>query len=121
MIYKEINTNLAGHSFECLEKGIWEIGLFKDNSSLKDKDSDFFETVTFDVGKGNNETNETTRKCLKNKVTVRLMDGSTKYAHIIHWNPSNGYFCIDNSKFWDQFTEKTATNLNTVPPRPPIE
>ena len=26
-------------------------------------------------------------------------------AHIIHLHPGNGYFCITNDTFWDQFKD----------------
>ena len=40
MIYNNINTNLAGDCYKCLEEGIWEIGLISDNPGLDNIQSD---------------------------------------------------------------------------------
>ena len=34
MIYNNINTNLAGDCYKCLEEGVWEIGLISENPGL---------------------------------------------------------------------------------------
>ena len=92
---KSINTNLNEQSFENLMTGKWQIGLISDNIGLKDINNDiYFKTVTLK----NRE-----HRCLKNKVAVRLLDGSLVEKHIIHWVASQNYFCIDNDTFWDQF------------------
>ena len=98
MIFKNIKTNLAGDCFKSLKDGEWELGLFSDNPNLKNEDSDFFKDYIvkeFNVKK----------RCLRNKVNVTLIDGTLKTAHIIHWHPGNGYFCITNDTFWDQFKD----------------
>lgn len=98
MIFNNINTNLAQDCFRSLEEGKWEIGLFSDNPNLENENSDFFK---------DHEVKEMNvkKRCLRNKVNVVLMNGSSKTAHIIHWHPSNGYFCITNDTFWDQFQD----------------
>ena len=100
MIYKhnnyEIVTNLAEESYEQLINGTWKIGLISQNDLIENINSNYYEDYT---------CNLTNAKCriLKNKVNVKLIDGSRINAHIIHWNPSNGYFCITLDSFWDNF------------------
>ena len=101
MFFRNINTNLAQDSFRCLKDGEWEIGLFSDNPNLEDESSDYFKDCEKDIIKDQNEN----IRCLKNKVRVLLMDGNYKKAHIIHLHPSEGYFCITNNRFWDQFED----------------
>ena len=105
MIYKHdnyvIETNLAEKSYEQLINGTWKIGLISDNDLIENDDSNYYEDYT--VNLQNNKNNETKCRVLKNKVNVKLIDGSKINAHIIHWNPSNGYFCITLDSFWDQF------------------
>lgn len=96
MLFNNINTNLASKCYNNLENGLWEIGLFSDNPDLSNKNSDYFEDFT-------SEGEDEKVRILRNKVKVLLLNGKTKYAHIIHWHPSNGYFCITNSNFWDKF------------------
>lgn len=102
MIFKfkkyEINTNLALKSYDYLVDGTWKIGLINDNKLITDETSNYYEDCKINLN-----NNETTYRTLKNKVNVKLIDGSRINAHIIHWNPSNGYFCITLSNFWDQF------------------
>ena len=45
MIYNNINTNLAGDCYKCLEEGVWEIGLISDNPGLDNIQSDYYKTV----------------------------------------------------------------------------
>lgn len=97
---KEVNTNLGGHSFENLLSGNWQIGFFSDNIGLKDKENDkYYKTVTI---KDNSQNKK--HRCLKNKVPVKLLDGSTVKKHIIHWVESENYFCITNDIFWDKLS-----------------
>ena len=101
MIYNNINTNIGGKDFQKLVEGIWEIGLISENPGLDDISSDFYKTITIEKT-GNDKSDH---KCFKNKVSIKLMDGSQKNAHIIHWHKNNGYFCITNDSFWDQFRD----------------
>ena len=107
MIFKqrgiEINTNLAGNSYEQLMSGCWQIGYISDNLGLDDKNNNNFYKTETKNNKIFNEDNE--HRCFKNKVHVKLLDGSTVNKHIIHWVKSNNYFCITNDLFWDQFTD----------------
>ena len=102
MIYKhndyEIKTNLAEKCYEQLINGIWKIGLISQNNLIENDTSDYYEDCKINL-----HNNETTYRTLKNKVNVKLIDGSRINAHIIHWNPSNGYFCITLDSFWDRF------------------
>ena len=104
MIFKqnnfEIHTNLAGKSYEKLMCGEWKLGFISDNQGLDNKENDqFYQTVQVkDIGQ-----DEKNHRCFKNKVMVRLIDGSTVNQHIIHWVKSKGYFCITTDSFWDQF------------------
>jgi hypothetical protein len=102
MIYSsnkgEINTNLAGDSYQKLTNGIWKLGLINDNPGIDDKESSFYQD--FNHNKGNEDVKG---RCFKNKVNVVLADNSTITAHIIHWVKSDGYFCITIDNFWDQF------------------
>ena len=102
MIYNNINTNIGYPDFKKLEEGIWEIGLISDNPGLNDSSSDYYKTVQKKVI-GDVETSE--HRCFKNKVLIKLLDGSEKNAHIIHWCRNGGYFCITNESFWDQFID----------------
>ena len=93
-----INTNLNGDCYENLMAGRWQVGLFSDNPNLKNKNNEeYYKTITVA------DMNKDTHRCLKNKVTVKLLDGSIVQKHIIHWIESENYFCIDNDIFWDQF------------------
>ncbi len=101
MIYNNITTNLAGGDYKCLEEGVWEIGLISDNPGLNDSQSDYYKTV-----QRNNKKNQTSdHRCFKNKVLIKLLNGSKKTAHIIHWCVNDDYFCITNDSFWDQFED----------------
>ncbi len=101
-MYKNIETNIAGDDFIKLQEGKWEIGIFQDNPGLDNiNNSDFYKD-----DKNNNGEKSDKKRILKNKVNVKLIDGQTKYAHIIHWTLSdfkNRFFCIDNNSFWNQF------------------
>ena len=102
MIYNNINTNLAGDCYKCLEEGVWEIGLISDNPGLDNIESDYYKTVKRE---NKLETQNSDHRCFKNKVLIKLLDGSEKSAHIIHWCVNGGYFCISNDCFWDQFED----------------
>lgn len=102
MIYNSINTNIGYPDFKKLEGGIWEIGLISDNPGLNDSSSDYYKTVQKKII-GNDQTSD--HRCFKNKVLIKLLDGSEKNAHIIHWCRNGGYFCITNDSFWDQFID----------------
>jgi len=92
MLYQYNNqsypTNLAGNSFNKLQSGVWKLGLIDDNYEITNENSDHYK-----------------KKVLKNKVFVKLINGERTHAHIIHWCPTDGYFCITTSKFWDQFND----------------
>lgn len=105
MIYNNINTNLAGDCYKCLEEGVWEIGLISDNPGLDNIQSDYYKTVERDADLKGSQENKVDRRCFKNKVLIKLLDGSEKTSHIIHWCVNGGYFCISNDPFWDQFEE----------------
>ena len=91
----QINTNLGYFDFERLSKGIWKLGLIKDNDGIITKSDDkFYEDYECDRKK---------YRKFKNKVNVKLIDGSIVNQHIIHWVESDGYFCVTFDSFWDQF------------------
>ena len=96
MLYKNIETNIAGDDFIKLQEGKWEIGIFQDNPGLENiNNSDFYKDVDMDKLKDKEEPH--LKRCLKNKINVKLVDGQTKYAHIIHWtlsDPNTKFFCI---------------------------
>lgn len=94
--FNNIDTNLGGASYEKLLSGIWKIGLIKDNEGIADKTSRFYE---------DKESENTSYRSLRNKVGVRLLDSSFADAHIIHWCPVEGYFCVTFDTFWDKFDE----------------
>ena len=94
----KINTNLGGYSYQKLLNGEWKIGLINDNNSIKDESSRFYEDIEYTIA-GKKEKH----RSFRNKVNVKLIDNTFKNAHIIHWCPSGGYFCITFNKFWDQF------------------
>ena len=78
-------------------------GFISDNVGLNDKNNDeFYYNKTTENPIGNDNDNNNYR-AFKNKVTVKLINGKTVNKHIIHWCPSDNYFCITNSIFWDQF------------------
>ena len=102
MIYNtpkgDVNINLGGHSYNELNTGVWKLGFISDNPGLIDSTNDeFYITVK------NNK--EHTHRCFKNKVKITLSDGSVVEKHIIHWVESEGWFCITDDIFWDQFTD----------------
>jgi hypothetical protein len=99
MIYSfnetNINTNLTGRSYQNLKNGIWKIGYISDNHGLENENDDkFYQTKKF-----KNKDYRT----FKNKVQVKLLDGTIVNKHIIHWVDSDNYFCVTNNNFWDQF------------------
>lgn len=94
--FNNIDTNLDGDLYENLISGIWKIGLIKDNDGIIDETSRFYK----DKGSGNNSY-----RSFRNKVGVRLLDSSFADAHIIHWCPVDGYFCVTFDTFWDKFDE----------------
>lgn len=104
MIYQynnqSYNTNLGGNSYDKLQSGIWKLGLVEDNYDITNENSDYYKLETIDRL---NEKIE--KKVLKNKVFVKLVNGERIHAHIIHWCPTDGYFCITTDSFWDQFNE----------------
>ena len=102
MIYNNININLAGDCYKCLEEGVWEIGLISDNPGLDNIQSDYYKTVNT---QNTQNTQNSDHRCFKNKVLIKLLDGSEKTGHIIHWCVNAGYFCISNDCFWDQFQD----------------
>ena len=94
---KTIQTNLNSKNYDDLKSGIWELGFISDNQLLRNKECDtYYQTEKDKI------TDEDVR-CFKNKITVKLCDGSVKTGHMIHWVESKDYFCISHSKFWDQF------------------
>ena len=95
---REINTNLAGDSYQKLINGDWKIGFIKDNPGIDDKSSSFYKDSQSKI-----HGEDKTYRSFKNKVNVVLVDNSTITAHIIHWVKSDGYFCITVDNFWDQF------------------
>lgn len=101
MIYKcpkgDVNTNLRDHSYDLLNSGIWELGFINDNPGIIDSNND-----NFYCNKEKKKENESYRS-FKNKVSVLLCDGKKVNKHIIHWVESEGWFCITNEIFWDQF------------------
>ena len=103
MIYNNIRTNICYPDFQKLETGVWEIGLISDNPGLNDSNSDYYKTVKREKI-GENQTSD--HRCFKNKVLIKLLDGSQKNAHIIHWCCNGGYFCITNDVFWDNLEDK---------------
>lgn len=100
MMYNSIETNLAGDCFYKLESGIWKLGLIEQNDGITDKNSTFYKKESSDNSEKNTEVTK-----FKNKVFVKLIDGERIYAHIIHWHPTDGYFCITTDEFWDQFDD----------------
>ena len=99
MIYKtqelEVDTNLGGSSFEKLLTGEWKLAFINRNPEIiNENNSDYYH---------DEEIENSSRRCLNNKVNVTLIDGLQENAHIIHWVPSNGYFVVTFSKFWDRF------------------
>ena len=95
---KTIEINLGGYNYEDLLNGVWELGFIYDNPGLNNKENDKF----YRTGKDNNDKDI---RCFRNKVTVKLCDGSVKTGHMIHWDKTNGYFCITHSEFWDSLDE----------------
>ena len=91
----EIQTNLAGKSYEKLMSGEWKLGFISDNQGLKNKENDqYYQTVQVkDSGQDENH------RSFKNKVQVKLIDGSIVNQHIIHWVKSDGYFCVTTNSF----------------------
>ena len=95
---KTIEINIGGNNYEDLLNGIWELGFIDENVGLDNKENDTF----YKTEKGLNDEDN---RCFKNKVTVKLCDGSIKTGHIIHWVKSENYFCITNSEFWYKLDE----------------
>ena len=104
----EIHTNLAEKSFEKLQNGTFKIGIFSNNPGINNEDNDnFYTTKTY---------KKQQIRVFRNKVNVKLLDGNTVNAHIIHWHPSRKYFCITTSPFWDQFDK--INNQENIPKCP---
>jgi len=102
MIYNyngtNFNTNLGGNSFRKLSNGSWKLCLITDNVGIEDENTSYYQTVEIDIyGK------KVSKRCFTNKNFVNLVDGTRDHLHIIHWCPSNGYFCVTTDPFWDQF------------------
>ena len=103
MIFKqnnfEIQTNLGGQPYDQLLNGKWKLGFISDNQGLDDESNDdYYHTVKIKI-----HNKDENYRAFKNKVNVRLIDGSIVNQHIIHWVKSDGYFCITTDSFWDQF------------------
>ena len=94
---KNYQTNLAGNSFNNLLQGEWKLCLINDNEGITDENSNYYETFKIKDG-----TNKSYRR-LKNKNFIKMIDGERDCLHIIHWCPSDGYFCVTKDKFWDIF------------------
>ncbi|VVU95267.1 hypothetical protein CPAV1605_992 [seawater metagenome] len=101
MIYnfkdQNIPTNLAGDCINKLNSSFWQLGFISDNPGIDDINNDSY-YVTKSKG-------STDHKIFKNKVKVKLINGRVVEKHIIHWVKTDGYFCISNDEFWDQFTD----------------
>lgn len=97
---KDINTNLAGDSYQKLINGEWKLGLISDNHGLDDKSSHYYKDYSTKVGEEDNKG-----RIFKNKVQLKLIDNSIVTKHIIHWVPLGDYFCITEDSFWDQFSD----------------
>lgn len=99
MIYnfgnKQIYINIGGNDFEKLKNGIWELGFINDNPGITDTNNDKFYYTQI-----NKEIKSENLRSFHNKVNVKLINGKKVNKHIIHWNPSNGYFCVSNDYFW---------------------
>jgi hypothetical protein len=93
---KSIQINIGGYNYEDLLNGVWELGFINENPGLDNIENDTF----YRKKKDSNDV-----RCFKNKVTVKLCDGSVKTSHMIYWNKSNGYFCITHTEFWDSLDE----------------
>ena len=124
-----LNINLAdyGSAFKKYLNGSYKLGLISDNPEIIDENSIHYEEVKI-------ERDNVTKKCFKNKITVKLIDNNYLTAHLIHWVPSDGYFFVTQDKFWDKFDSKNNNTLNnntldeepiqklnkpTMPPTPP--
>ena len=124
-----LNINLAdyGSSFKKYLNGSYKLGLISDNPEMINQDSIHYEEVKI-------ERDNVTKKCFKNKITVKLIDSNYLTAHLIHWVPSGGYFFVTQDTFWDKFDNKNENTLNnntldegpiqklnkpTMPPTPP--
>jgi len=79
---KTIEINIGGDNYKDLLNGVWELGFINENPMLDNKENDTF----YKTEKGPNDEDI---RCFKNK-----SKGSVKTSHMIHWNKSNGYFCI---------------------------
>ena len=91
-----VNTNLSGIDYAKLESGEWKLGWVADNVGLDDETNDtFYETRKDGMG-------ENTIRCFKDKLQLKMEDGTTFLAHIIHWVPGEvggtpGFFCATTS------------------------
>ena len=102
-----LKTNLNRANYKTkLDNNIWKIGTIRDNPGIDDENNDNFYTTVQNTIMGND--NPTDHRVFKNKVRVKLYDGSMVTGHIIHWvrNGGRGWFAITNDKWWDNFNEK---------------
>ena len=101
-----IKTNLDENNRSKLENNIWRIGTISDNPGIDDENNeDYYITVQ---NKMTGDDNTINHRVFKNKVSVKLYDGSVETGHIIHWvkHGSGGWFAITNDKWWDNFNVK---------------
>ena len=101
-----LKTNLDNNYRSILDNDIWKIGTIKDNPGIDNENNeDYYITVQNKITRGNNPVNH---RVFKNKVTVKLYDGSVETGHIIHWvkHGSGGWFAITKDRWWDNFNEK---------------
>jgi len=91
-MYNDIRQNFEGGCFEQLLSGEWKIGLIKDNPGIENRQNNVF----YEDG-GILYKNERFR-VFKDRVYVRLGDGSYVEGNIIYWNLWGGWFCVNKWK-----------------------
>ena len=102
-----LKTNLDENNYRSkLDNNIWKIATIKDNPGIDNENNEnYYTTVQTKIK--TSDTQESHR-VFKNKVTVKIYDGSLETGHIIHWvsNGGKGWFAITNDNWWDNFNEK---------------
>jgi len=104
-----IKTNLNENNYaNILDNNIWKIGTISDNPGIDEETDDNYYTTVENKDVQDNASK--TRRAFKNKVSVKLYDGTEETGHLIHWvnNRSNGWFAITKEPWWDNFDEKGA-------------
>ena len=91
--------NLGGLDLERVEQGEFIVGAISDNPGLLNENNDTFYCTQEIPEMESKKMGKNTARCLRQQVTLQVLDGKRITVHIIHWQPDQNLFCLDTHDF----------------------